>query len=82
MSRVIHYFSSEFGWTVDEILHRTVDELELLLEVGLEKKQEESQSGAREMVGPEQSQVPTLRAEDPNQLKAFARQVGVQVKES
>lgn len=70
MSRVIYYFSSEFGWTVDEILRRTIDELELLLEAGLEKQQG---------VGTSQSHVPTLNAENPDHLKAFARQVGVRI---
>ena len=68
---MLWYFSSEFGWTIDETLKRTIDELELLLEAGLEAVRSES--------GRQSPQKPTYQASDPNQLAAFASQVGIQI---
>jgi len=67
---VLWYFSSEFGWTVDETLKRTIDELELLLEAGLEVVHSESGQQPRK---------PTFQASDPGQLAAFVSQVGIQI---
>ena len=70
MSKVIYFFSSEFGWTVDEILSRTTEELEILLEAGLEiKKETEGPAGRK----------PVLQASDPEALKRFAAQTGIKI---
>lgn len=67
---MLWYFSSEFGWTIDETLKRTIAELELLLEAGLEVVHSESGQQPRKAA---------LQASDPNQLAAFASQVGIEI---
>lgn len=69
MSKIIYFFSSEFGWTVDEILAQTTEELEILLEAGLEIK--------KETEGPKGK--PALQASDPEALKLFAAKTGVKI---